>query len=118
MQVLGVVPFNVSLYLLCPDESFAAYTVLVLELFRLTSFMLFKILLHFSAQIVANSTDKHLAGVGFGVCHKVSLLFEVPVTAFLRTNPCSHCTMYNFMGFQLTFKSKAFFTFVTCKTSN
>ena len=101
--------------LLHPDKSFATYTALVLEFFRVVSFMLFKILLHFSAEIVANSTDKHLSGVGFRVCHKVPLLFEIPVTAFLHTNPCSYCTMYNFMGIQLTFKCKAFFAFVTCK---
>ena len=69
MLVLSVVPFNMSFDLLCPDESFVAYTALVLKFFRVTSFMLFKILLHFSAEVVANSTDEHLAGVGFGVCH-------------------------------------------------
>ena len=69
MPVLSVVPFNMSFDLLCPDESFAAYTALVLEFFRVTSFMLFEILLHFSTEVVANSTDEHLAGVGFGMCH-------------------------------------------------
>ena len=58
-----------SFDLLCPDKSFATYMALVLEFFRVTSFILFKILLHFHAEVVANSTDKHLAGVGFGMCH-------------------------------------------------
>ena len=67
--VLGVVPFNMSFDLLCPNESFAAYTALVLKFFHVTSFMLFKVLLHLSAEVVANSTDEHLARVCFGVCH-------------------------------------------------
>ena len=67
--VLGVVPFNMSFNLLSPDESLAAYTALVLKFFHVTAFMLFEVLLHFSAEVVANRTDKHLAGVCFGVCY-------------------------------------------------
>ena len=67
--VLGVVPFNMSFNLLSPDESLAAYTALVLKFFRVTMFMLFEVLLHFSAEVVANCTDEHLAGVYFGVCY-------------------------------------------------
>ena len=67
--MLGVVPFNMSFDLLSPDESLATYTALVLKFFRVAMFVLFKVLLHFSAEVVANCTDEHLAGVCFGMCH-------------------------------------------------
>ena len=101
MPVLGMVPFNMSLNLLCPDEALATYMALVLEFLRMTAFMLFQILLYFSAKFVANSTNKHLASVGFRMCHKVVLPFEIPVTAFFYTYPCSSCTVYDFMGSQV-----------------
>ena len=69
MSVLDVVPFNMSFYLLSPDEPLATYTALVLKFFRVTMFMLFEVLLHFGAEVVANHTDEHLAGVCFGVCY-------------------------------------------------
>ena len=52
-SVLGVVLLNMSFNLLSPDESLAAYTALVLKFFCVTTFMLFKVLLHFSAEVVA-----------------------------------------------------------------
>ena len=68
-SVLGVVPFNMSFNLLSPDESLAAYMALVHKFFHVTTFMLFEVLLHFSAEVVANHTDEHLAGVCFGMCY-------------------------------------------------
>ena len=106
---------NMSLNLLCPDETLSTYTTLVFEFFRVTTFMLFQILLHFSAKVVANNTNKHLAYVSLCMCHKVSLSFEVPVTAFFHTYPCSYCMVSDFVGSQLTFKCKTFIAFVTYK---
>ena len=68
-SVLDVVPFNMSFYLLSPDEPLAAYMALVLKFFCVTTFMLLEVLLHFGAEVVANCTDEHLAGVCFGVCY-------------------------------------------------
>ena len=68
-SVLGVVPFNMSFNLLSPDKSLAAYTALVLKFFHVTTFMLFEVLLHFSAEVAANHTDEDLARVCFGVCY-------------------------------------------------
>ena len=115
MPVLGMVHFNMYLNLLCPDEDLATYAALVLEFLCVTAFMLFQILLNFSAKVVANSTNKHLTSVGLCMCHKVALPFEIPVTAFFHTYPCPYCMVSDFMGSQLAFKCKAFIAFITYK---
>ena len=115
MMVLSMVPFNMSLNLLCPDEALTTYTTLVFEFLRMTALMWFQILLHFSAKVIADSTNKHLTSMGFHMCYEITFSFEVPVTAFFRTYPCSYRMVSNFVGSQFTFKCKDFIRFVTYK---
>ena len=114
ITVLGVVLFDMSLYLLCPDEAFSAYPTFIFEFLRMAVLMRFQVLLHLSAEISADSTYKYLTSMSVCMYYKIAFACEVSVTAFFRTYPCSQCTMYYLVHSQFAFKCKAFLTSVTC----
>ena len=71
-MVLGMVPFNMSLNLLCPDKALTTYPALVFVFLCMTALMWFQILLHFSAKVIADSTNKHFTSMGFCMCYKIT----------------------------------------------